>query len=207
MTLRVVGAGLGRTGTHSLKIALEQLLDAPCYHMLEVIEHPEFIQGWQDAVDGAPVDWNALMHGYAACVDWPAAAFWRELAAAFPDAIVLLSTRSTSQAWWKSANETIFALTRREAPPDPTMQAQMKMVHGLFEKRFTADWSNESAAQRAYEQHNDEVRAGVARSRLVEWQPGDGWEPICSTLSLPVPDVPFPHANTTDEFRAMVGLE
>jgi Sulfotransferase domain len=206
MTLRVVGAGLGRTGTHSLKIALEQLLGAPCYHMLEVIEHPEFIPQWQQAVDSAPVDWNAVMNGYAACVDWPAASFWRELVATYPDAIVLLSTRSSTQAWWKSANETIFAITRRGAPPDPTLQEQMKMITGLLEKHFTPDWSDETAAKRAYERHNEEVRAGVPGARLVEWQPGDGWEPICAALSLPVQDVPFPHANTTDEFRAMVGL-
>src|SRR5438445_13745946 len=86
MTLRVVGASLGRTGTHSLKIALEQLLGAPCYHMLEVIAHPEYARDWKRAIDGEPVDWEVVMDGYAAAVDWPAAAFWRELAAANPEA-------------------------------------------------------------------------------------------------------------------------
>ena len=207
MTLQVVGAGLGRTGTHSLKIALEQLLGAPCYHMLEVLEHPAFVPYWQDAVDGAPVDWDAVMNGYAATVDWPAAAFWQELLARSPDAIVLLSTRSSAQAWWKSADETIFALGRRGSPPDPRGQDLMRMILGLFEKRFSPDWSDPAAAQRAYERHNDAVRAGVPQARLVEWQSGDGWEPICAALSLPVPGVPFPHVNKTDEFRAMAGLE
>ena len=207
MTLRVVGAGLGRTGTHSLTSALEQLLGAPCYHMIEVLEQPAFVPYWQDAVDGVPVDWDAVMNGYAATVDWPAAAFWQELMARSPDAIVLLSTRSSAQAWWKSADETIFALGRRGAPPDPRGQDLMRMILGLFEKRFSADWSDPAAAQRAYERHNDAVRAGVPPARLVEWQPGDGWEPICAALSLPVPGVPFPHVNKTDEFRAMAGLE
>jgi hypothetical protein len=80
MTLRVVGAGLGRTGTNSLKLALEQLLGGPCYHMFEVFGHPDSIPRWVDAVEGRPVDWDALMNGYRAAVDWPAAAFWRELA-------------------------------------------------------------------------------------------------------------------------------
>ena len=210
MTLKVVGAGLGRTGTHSLKIALEQLLGAPCYHMLEVLQHPESIPVWQDAVDEKPVDWYALMDGYRAAVDWPVVGFWEELADAFPDAIVLLSTRSSSQAWWKSADETIFAVTRRgvgDAPPD--MQAQLHMIQGLFE-RFTPQWNADDggeAARRAYEEHNAHVRATVPAERLVDWMPGDGWEPICAALDLPVPKEPFPHVNTTDEFRMMVGLD
>jgi hypothetical protein len=208
MSLRVVGAGLGRTGTHSLKVALEQLLGAPCYHMLEVFQHPESVPVWQDAVDGKPVDWYALMQGYAAAVDWPVVAFWRELADAFPDAIVLLSTRSSADAWWKSANETIFEITRRHGFDDPQLQAQGRMVAGLFE-RFTPEWSNAdgAAARRAYDEHNANVRATVPATRLVDWQPGDGWEPICRALDVPVPDEPFPHVNTTDDFRAMLGLD
>ena len=206
MSLRVVGAGIGRTGTHSLKLALEQLLGAPCYHMLEVIEHPEFIPAWQAAVDGEPVDWNAVMQSYAAAVDWPAGAFWRELSEVYPDAIVLLSTRSSADAWWQSANDTIFEISRRPAPPIPAMQAQMKMAKAMLSKRFTPDWEQEDAAKRAYEAHNAGVRASVPPNRLVDWQPGDGWEPICNALGLPVPDAPFPHVNSTEEFRAMLGL-
>ncbi len=205
MTLRVVGAGLGRTGTNSLKVALEQLLDAPCYHMTEVFGRPDDVTLWQAAVDGEPVDWNALMDGYSACVDWPGAAFWPELAAESPDAIVLLSTRSSAQAWWKSANATIFAVGRRPAP-EP-MQAQMEMIEGLFRERFSAEWSDEQPAQRAYELHNQTVRANVPPERLVEWQPGDGWEPLCRALGVAVPDAPFPHTNSTGDFRAMAGLD
>jgi len=203
VTLRVVGAGLGRTGT----IALEQLLGGPCYHMLEVMQHPEFIAHWQDAADGKPVDWNALMGGYSATVDWPAAAFWPELTAAFPDAIVLLSTRSSAESWWKSANDTIFSALRKSAPIDSTVSAERKMIGTFLERRFTPDWSDAAAAKLAYERHNEAVRANAPGDRLVEWQPGDGWEPICTALALPVPDLAFPHVNSTDEFRATVGLD
>jgi hypothetical protein len=206
MTLRVVGAGLGRTGTNSLKVALERLLGGPCFHMLEVFARPEVIPLWQAAVEGAPIDAEALMPGFAACVDWPAAAFWRELADASPEAIVLLSTRSSAPAWWKSADETIFAVARRGVPDDPAMQAQMRMILSLFEHRFTPDWSDATCAQRAYDAHNAEVRSAVPKERLVEWQPGDGWEPIASALGVAVPDEPFPHTNSTADFRAMVGL-
>jgi Sulfotransferase domain len=207
MALQVVGAGLGRTGTHSLKIALEQLLGAPCYHMLEVIEHQEFVPYWQDAIDGKPVDWEKVMNGYVAAVDWPVAAFWRELADANPDAIVLLSTRSSADAWWKSANETIFEITRRGAPPDPALAQMAKMPRDMLTKKFTPNWSNEADAKRAYEAHNEHVRATVAPNRLVDWQPGDGWKPICDALAVPVPDAPFPHVNSTEDFRAMLGLD
>jgi len=209
MTLRVVGAGLGRTGTHSLKVALEQLLGGPCYHMLEVLDHPEYIQHWQDAVDGKPVDWDLVFEGYAAAVDWPAAAYYRQLAEKYPDAVVLLSTRANADAWWNSADATIFEISRREVPPDlpDFLQRQMKMAQDMFSKTFTPDWQNPDAAKLAYERHNAEVRATIDPERLVEWQPGDGWEPLCRALGVAVPSEPFPHVNSTAEFRAMLGLD
>jgi hypothetical protein len=206
MTLRVVGAGLGRTGTNPLKVALEQLLGGTCYHMSEVFGRPDDVVTWQDAVDGRPVDWHALFRDFTAAVDWPVCGFWSEISAAFPEAIVLLSTRSSAEAWWKSANETIFAVMRRGVDYDGLMRDNMIMIRGLFE-RFTPDWDDPASARRAYEAHNAHVRATVPRERLVDWQPGDGWEPICSALGLPVPDAPFPHTNSKDEFRAMAGLE
>jgi len=207
MTVRVVGAGLGRTGTNSLKVALEQLLGGCCYHMVEVFARPDDVVVWQNAVDGRPVDWQALFRDFTAAVDWPVVGFWEEIAAAFPDAIVLLSTRSSAEAWWKSADETIFAVTRRGVPEtDAAMHAQMHMIGGLFD-RFTPEWNDADAAQRAYERHNAMVRATVPPERLVDWQPGDGWEPICAALGVPVPDAPFPHTNTKDDFRAMAGLD
>src|SRR3954470_22227270 len=105
--LRVVGAGVGRTGTASLKAALERLLGGPCYHMAEVFEHTVHIPLWHAALLGEQVDWDKIMDGYVAVVDWPAAGCWRDLAAAHPDALVLLSTRADAQTWWKSASATI----------------------------------------------------------------------------------------------------
>jgi hypothetical protein len=206
MTLRVVGAGLGRTGTNSLKVALEQLLGGTCYHMAEVFGRPDDIATWQDAVDGRPVDWHALFRDFTAAVDWPVVGFWQDISAAYPDAIVLLSTRSSAQAWWKGADETIFAVMRRGVDYDGLMRDNMIMIRGLFE-RFTPGWDDPATAQRAYEEHNALVRATVPRERLVDWQPGDGWEPICAALGVPVPDSPFPHTNSKDEFRAMAGLD
>jgi hypothetical protein len=207
VTLRVVGAGLGRTGTHSLKQALEQLLDAPCYHMVEVFGRPDDIPVWQRALDGDPPDWREFLANFGAAVDWPVAAFWSEISAAFPDAMMLLSTRDTA-GWWTSASRTIFDVTQRATPPDdPVMVAQMAMVRTLFERRFTPGWRDEATAKAAYEEHNQAVRAAVPAERLVEWHPGDGWAPICAALRIPVPREPFPHVNTTSEFRAMARLD
>src|SRR5271155_3282411 len=117
MALQVVGAGLGRTGTHSLKVAFEQLLGGPCYHMVEVFGRPDQRDTWAAAARGEEVDWAAFLAPYRATVDWPAAAFWRELSDAAPEAVIVLSVRD-ADAWWKSASETIFAVLARGAPPD-----------------------------------------------------------------------------------------
>jgi hypothetical protein len=208
VALRVVGAGLGRTGTHSLKLALEQLLGAPCYHMVEVFGRPDDIEVWERAANGDLPDWPTFLNDYAASVDWPGAAFWPELHAAFPDALVLLSVRDTD-AWWASASRTIFALMERGSAPDapPVMGAQLRMTRALLEARFGADARDEAASKAAYERHNAEVRAAIPSHQLIEWHPGDGWAPICAALDLPIPEEPFPHVNSADEFRKMVGLE
>jgi hypothetical protein len=208
MGLKIIGAGLGRTGTHSLQLALQELTGGPCYHMLEVISHPEHIATWHAAITGEnPMpDWDELFAGYVAAVDWPAAAFWRELAAAYPGAPVLLSTRPTD-AWWKSANATIFEVGRQEPSDDPLFGPQQRMIHDMFAMRFTERWRDEASAKAAYEAHNASVQSEVPADRLVEWQPGDGWAPLCAALGVAEPDTPFPHVNTTDDFRAMVGLD
>lgn len=207
MDLQVVGAGLGRTGTHSLKVALEQLLGGPCYHMLEVFGRADQSDTWAAAVRGEEVDWASFLAPYRATVDWPAAAFWKELSEAAPDAKVVLSTRD-ADAWWKSASETIFAvLARGTAPDDAAGRGEFAMISALLDQRFTPEWQDRAGAMAAYEAHNARVRAEVPPSRLVEWHPGDGWAPLCAGLGLAEPAEPFPHLNSTSEFRAMTGLD
>lgn len=203
MPLKVVGAGLGRTGTHSLKLALESLLGERCYHMIEVFGNPDHVPMWHQAALGQMPDWEELFAGYGAAVDWPAAAFWEEQSEAFPDALILLSTRD-SAGWWRSCDSTIFQVFRKA---DDTMPAEWTaMVTELFGK-FAGGTLDEASAISAYERHNAHVRATAPADRLLEWHPGDGWEPICGALGVPVPDEPFPHVNTTAEFRSMAGLE
>jgi hypothetical protein len=201
MALKIVGVGLGRTGTNSLKVALEQLLDGPCYHMFELIANPQQVPFWEAAVRGEEVDWDALFGGYAATVDWPGCAFWRELVAANPDAPVLLSTRDTAETWWASMENTIIpALQGPMLSDHPELMRGQVMIRELFRIRFTPDFADRDAAIAVYERHCADVRREVPATRLIEWQPRDGWEPICSRLGLPIPETPFPHENRSEDF-------
>ena len=164
MTLQVVGAGVGRTGTHSLKVALEQLLGGRCHHMVEVFPSEEQKAGWTGAIDGEPVDWSALLAGYDAIVDWPGGSFWPELTAAYPEALVLLSVRPPED-WYRSASNTIFVGIEQTADGgDPWMQAMVR----LFRDRFSDRFDDPTAMMEAFVRHNDAVRAGVPAERLLE---------------------------------------
>ena len=202
MELAVVGAGVGRTGTHSLKLALEQMLGAPCHHMVEILGDPSQAPAWIDAIDGQSVDWSAMLVPYRATVDWPGGSFWRELSQANPDAVVLLSVRDP-ESWYRSASNTIFQ-SFDKVPPELTqwMGAVVRLLHDRFSDQF----ENPTAMMDAYERHNEAVRQRIPGHRLLEWSPADGWGPICDRLGVDVPSEPFPVTNTTDEFRAMVGM-
>lgn len=193
--LKVIGAGLGRTGTNSLKLALERLLGEPCYHMIEVFGHPEHVPLWHAAALGETVDWSAIFDGYAATVDWPSASFWPELSQAYPDALIIWSYR-TPESWWKSASSTIFPKLQE------TEGAWHDMICTLIERRFTRDLNNRDACIAAFHRHNEQVLNAGLDNRLLKWQATDGWEPICRALGVDVPDEPFPHVNSTADFQS-----
>jgi hypothetical protein len=199
MGLRVVGAGPPRTGTFSLKQALEHLLGGPCYHMAVIAGHPfDLGTDWDRALAGGPVAWERVLDGYVAAVDWPVSLFWREISATTPDALVLLSVRDSAQTWWESMDATVLAVARMSLAPDWTGG------HGLTDllERFTGSprWDDPALLMRAYDDHLADVRASVPGDRLLEWQAADGWEPICRALDLPVPDDPFPWRNRRGEW-------
>jgi Sulfotransferase domain len=207
VALRVVGAGLGRTGTNSLKLALERVLDGRCYHMSECMERPGDAAVWHAAIRGESVDWDALLTDFDATVDWPACAFWRELSAANPEAVVLLSVRESPEAWWESMEKTIVSTLSQPVPADDEDWVKRRAMTLDLMGSFTPDWKHREAAVAAYEAHNTEVRRTAPAGRLVEWRPGDGWEPLCEMLGVAVPGEPFPHVNKTGEFRRSQGLE
>lgn len=196
--MNVVGAGLPRTATRSLKAALESLLGGRCYHMHEVFEHPEDVSVWRAAARGDEPDWRTFPAECTATVDWPASAFWRELAEAHPDAVILLSTRRDATDWWESADATILPVARRTEWPE--YEAWLAMFHDLLEREVGEHWDDQAALEAFYDRHNAAVRREVPGDRLVEWAPADGWEPICAALGLPVPAEPFPRLNAREEW-------
>jgi hypothetical protein len=198
--LRVLGAGLPRTGTTSLKVALEQLLGGRCYNMAEVFGHLDHVPIWRRAVQGRPPDWSEFLAPYVAAVDWPVAAFWRELSEAEFGAIVVLSLRDTPQTWWQSADATILNVARRERLPE--YGDWLRLFQELLATRFTERWDDPPAAMAAYERHNDDVRRTIPPDRLLEWRPEDGWAPICRALHVPIPDDAFTQVNTRDEWTS-----
>ena len=197
MTLQVIGAGFGRTGTLSLKAALTTLGIAPCHHMVEVASSPEQAPRWAAAArDGAP-DWRALLEGFRAAVDWPATAFWRELSVAFPDARVILTVRDTA-AWYASFRDTILEHTAALAPPSGSaLRAVYDLTRELvLDGVFAGRADDASYAMSVYEAHNRSVIDTIAAERLLVYDVASGWEPLCRFLDRPVPHAPFPHLNT-----------
>jgi hypothetical protein len=184
-----------------LKVALERLLGGTCHHMVEVFPDPDQMAGFTAAIEGRPVDWHRLMDRFTTQVDWPGASFWPELSAAFPDSLVILSVRDPA-GWYRSASATIFQGMELAAVDGGWMGAMKRLLAERFSDRF----DDEAAMIEAYLRHNDAVREKIPASRLLEWTPADGWEPICTRLGVAVPDEPFPMTNTTEEFRAMIGL-
>jgi hypothetical protein len=205
MNLEVIGAGFGRTGTMSLKVALEELGYGPCYHMVELFEHPEHVQRWEAAVRGEPVNWEELLSGYRATVDWPGAAFYGELMKAYPEAKVLLSVRNP-QRWYESTKNTIYATVN----PSPEMIAAVgpapRLNNELIWKRtFGEDFADSQHAIEVFERHNEEVKRYVPADQLLVYKVKEGWEPLCDFLGVEAPKgKPFPHLNDTDSFQRML---
>lgn len=199
VTLQLIGAGLPRTGTTSLREALRHVLDAPIYHMSEALAHPEHAPMWVAAIEGDPPVWDDFLAGYAAGVDTPFSTCWRGLAAACPDAPVLLSHRGSAEVWHRSMDVTVLARTRDMLAMDDEADPSVPLFRAIFDDVFT-DLDDPDDVMAGYERRLAEVRAEISPERLIEWQPADGWEPICRALGVPVPDMPFPHENSTADY-------
>jgi hypothetical protein len=208
VALELIGAGLGRTGTLSLKAALERIGYGPCHHMIEILRAPERAGHWLQHERGGSHDWDAIFHGYRATVDWPAAAFWRELAERHPDAKVLLSVRDADR-WYESVMNTIYPVMTQDLPeqaPEILRDFHAMVYELIFERTFEGRLADRAHARHVFEAHNQAVIAAIPASRLLVYRPGDGWEPLCRFLDVPVPDEEFPHLNETAWYRARTGL-
>ena len=196
MPLSVIGAGFGRTGTMSLKLALDRLGFGPCYHMVEVFKNPKASGYWEAAADGRPVDWEEVFAGYGSTVDWPSATFYKQLANAYPEAKVILTVRDP-EAWFASTQATIFSRHIRDDTEDDWQRMVLKVISDLFDRRMT----DKAKLIEVYQRHSEEVRRTIPQERLLVYEVADGWEPLCRFLDAEVPNESMPRANSTDEFR------
>ena len=220
MPLKVIGAGFGRTGTLSLKLALEHVGFGPCDHMQECFDHPERFTLWARALDqkdyGGAIDWEPLFHDYASTVDWPGAFFWRELATVHPQAKIILTVREPG-SWYDSVSRTIYRLPRvLQAPAMHELVAlaglMSSRVHDanrilsdiIWQRIFDGRFADRDYAIAVMTAHNAAVERSIAPDRLLVFDVRDGWAPLCAFLGVPVPDVPFPHANDRRAFDQQV---
>jgi hypothetical protein len=211
----VIGAGLGRTGTFSLKHALERLGAGPGYHKGGVMARPQDLSVWKAANRGEPARWQDALGGFRAIVDYPGALYWKELAAAYPEARIVLTTRDPN-SWYDSAAATISqfepSLPQKlklalKAPFSPGIRGVMAVgafaKRVIWEEQFGGRFSDRDYALSVYEAHNAAVRAAVPQDRLLEFEVSQGWEPLCAFLGKPVPQEPFPRMNEREAFSKM----
>jgi hypothetical protein len=198
VTLKIIGSGLGRTGTKSLQTALNMLGLGPCHHMVEVFAHPQSIPLWIKAAAGQ-ADWEAIFAGYESMVDYPGAAFWRELAAYYPDAKILHSVRDP-EAWFDSTQATIFSPTGIAATALATGQQPAASFFMSFSAPFAAHMHDRAFMTDYFRRHTEAVKAAISPERLLVYDVGSGWEPLCRFFGVPVPDTPYPSENSRTNF-------
>lgn len=221
--MQVIGAGFGRTGTLSLKVALERLGFDPCYHMTEVMDKPEHAEFWARAPlaleRGEQVNWETVFEGYRATVDFPGCVFYRELMEAYPQAKVLLTVRDP-ESWYESASQTIlggpkansgfagrvfFAVAEKTVPA--FRRAPQMIQNVIIDRTFSGDTESREHVIGVFEEHIEEVKRAVPEEKLLVYSVKEGWEPLCEFLDVPVPDEPFPHVNERDDFQKLMAKE
>lgn len=213
--MKVIGAGLPRTGTLSQKVALEMLGFGPCYHMVNVWEDLEGeTTRWRQVLEGR-LSADAILDGKQSTVDWPASYHYRHLMEIYPEAKVLLSVRD-GDAWVRSMRQTIWGVIYGDGlirhmsdawrSVDPRWEAYMELMTEMWRLReliHDAETTGEEMSA-GMERYNEEVIKTVPSDRLLVWSPGDGWEPLCEFLEVPVPEAEFPRVNDTQHFGEVI---
>lgn len=201
--MHVIGVGVGRTGTYSLRLAIERVGLGPCHHMERVLDNmPAQVPLWSAALTGR-ADWEAIYAGYNSAVDWPTAGFFRELKEAYPSAKFVLTHR-TAESWAASFSSTIQKLLADTDQAPPEMREWLKMAVDVVVKTgFSADMDIDGL-KKAFLAHNEAVKQTIPAQQLLVYEVKEGWEPLCEILQVPVPDEPFPRTNSREEFWDLV---
>jgi Sulfotransferase domain len=214
MTIKIIGAGFGRTGTLSLKTALEELGFNKCYHMIELFQNPEKVKFWENASQGKPVDWDALFEGYSAIVDFPGCDYYLQLMQHYPDAKVILTIRDP-ETWYESTLNSIY---QAQPPAIAKFLMALKSLfysreryllrlfrlinHDVWQRDFQGKFEDKNLAIDIFKQHIEEVKRVVPPEKLLVFQVKQGWEPLCNFLGVPIPvDKPFPRLNDRISFN------
>jgi hypothetical protein len=197
----VIGAGFGRTGTLSLKAALEQLGFGPCMHMVPLLQDPETSALIHKATEGDTDMLDVALAGHRSTVDWPMAYFWRELTDRYPAAKVILTVRDPEK-WYESADKTIHAAANAGRESGFLDRDVMNMVDStVWDGTFGGRFADRDHAIRVFQEHNERVRREIPADRLLVFEVAQGWEPLCSFLGVPVPETPFPRLNDSVAFN------
>ena len=203
MTLKIIGAGVGRTGTYSLRSALNELGLGPTHHMEEVIHHmPVQLSLWQAALNGNQ-DWAAIYKSYQSAVDWPTAGFHREIAKAYPDAKFILTVRSP-ESWAESFSAIIYTLLEGRDKAPPKMHPWIDWGTGVIAKTGFPRGLDKTALAKAFVEHNEAVKELIPAKNLLVYEVKQGWEPLCKFLGVPVPTSEFPKTNGRAEFWELI---
>ena len=208
--MKVIVAGLPRTGTLSQKVALEMLGFGPCYHMVNVLADLPLARQWEAAMDGEP-EWEEIFGEHQSTVDWPGSFFYRELADAYPEAKIVLSTRDP-EAWEKSMRDTIWELYNGDSPMthlsrarervDPDWRVYTALMQRMLAAAgmFTPGRLEPGHLARVIPRYEERVKRDLPADRLLVWGVTEGWEPLCEFLEVDVPDMPFPRLNDSKMF-------
>ena len=197
--MHVIGAGVGRTGTYSLKLAINRLGFGPCHHMEEVLHHmPVQVPLWNNAVADR-ADWAKIYDGYPSAVDWPTACFFRELAETYPQAKFVLTERNPDN-WADSFGATIYKLIAEREQGPPEMRDWLEMAASVIAKTGFPEGLDRAGLRAAFVAHNDAVKAAIPADRLLVYEVKQGWDPLCAFLGKDAPDEEFPRTNDRAEF-------
>jgi hypothetical protein len=206
--VKIIGVGFGRTGTTSVKAALEEL-GLPCYHMTDAMERAAHRKVWSEAKPGQRLDWTPLFADFQATVDWPACTFYQQLIEQYPDAHVLLTVRDPEK-WYESTQNTLYSFghslsVRLMRNVVPALRDYSRLVNNIvWEGTFSGRFTDKHYAIEVYERHIEDVKKHVPADRLLIYDVKQGWEPLCRVLNVEVPkDKPFPHLNDTASFQKM----
>lgn len=218
MSIKIIGAGFPRTGTSSLKVGLEMLGFDECYHMKNLLINPYKLPYWNELETKGTTNYEELFEGFQAIVDIPGYLYYQTLMDQYPNAKVILSTRDFD-GWYDSINSTLVKavypnfdfklMILRNAIFRPVVFKSKKCVdmvkRTFFENQFEGNFSDKARAKELYYRHHETVKQTVPEDKLLIYKPGDGWEPLCTFLNVPVPEQEYPHLNKKENFRDMMG--